>query len=110
MQQEDRSNPSEPGYDLANVIKALDPLFRNMFPNVRRAVRRLTGDVSDAALDALVARLQRYCTHQQLETINEVAKTSGLPSLIAENLTSPVFLTHRVAPEVSGSDWISGSS
>ena len=79
MQQEDLSNPSDLGDDLANVVKALIPLFRNRFPNVRRAVRRLTGDVSDAALDALVARLQRYRTHQQLETINEVAKTSGLP-------------------------------
>ena len=67
------------GEDLANVVKALAPLIRIRFPNVRRVVRRLTGDVSDAALDALVARLQRYRTHQQLETVNEVVKTSGLP-------------------------------
>ena len=78
MQQEDPSDGSGLGEDLANVVKALAPLFRNRFPSVRRAVRRLTG-VSDAALDALFARLQRYRTHQELETINEVVKTSGLP-------------------------------
>lgn len=79
MQQEDPSDGSSLGKDLANVVKALAPLARNRFPNVRRAVRRLAGDVSDAALDALIARLQRYRTHQQLETINEIVKTSGLP-------------------------------
>ena len=79
MQQEDPSDASGLGEDLANVVKTLGPLFRNRFPNVQRAVRRLTGDVSDAAMDALVARLRRYRTHQQLETIKEVAGTSGLP-------------------------------
>ena len=79
MQQEDPSDASSLGEDLANAVKALVPLFRNRFPNVRRAVRRLTGDVSDAAMDALVARLRRNRTHQQLEMIKEVAGTSGLP-------------------------------
>ena len=79
MQQEDPSDASGLGEDLANVVKTLGPLFRNRFPNVQRAVRRLTGDVSDAAMDALVDRLRRYRTHQQLETIKEVAGTSGLP-------------------------------
>lgn len=79
MQQEDPSDANDLGEDLANVVKALAPVFGNRFPNVRRAVRRLTGDVSDAAIDALVARLRRYRTHQQMETINDVAKTSGLP-------------------------------
>ena len=79
MQHEDPSDNSGIGEDLANVVKALAPLVRNRFPNARRAVRRLTGDVPDAALNALTARLQRYRTLQELETINEVVKTSGLP-------------------------------
>ena len=78
MHQEDHSDGSGLGEHLANVVKAPAPLVRSRLPNVRRAVRRLTGDVSDAALDALIARLQRYRTHQQLETINEVVKTSSL--------------------------------
>ncbi len=79
MQQEDPSNSSDLGNDLANLVKALGPVFCNRFPNVRRAVQRLTGDVSDAAIDALIARLRRYRAHQQIETIREVARTSGLP-------------------------------
>lgn len=80
MPQEDPSDGSDLGEDLANVVKALAPLFRKRFPSVQRAVRRLTGDVSDAALEALIARLQRYRTHQELQTINEVVKATGLPS------------------------------
>ena len=79
MQQEDPSDPSGLGDDLAKAVKAIAPLFRNRFPNIRRAVERLTGDVTDAAMDALVARLQLYRSHQQLETINKVVRTSGLP-------------------------------
>ena len=79
MAQQDPSDGSGLGEDLANVVKALGYMIRNRFPNVRRAVQRLTGDVSDAAMDALVARLRRYRTHQQMETIEDVTKTSGLP-------------------------------
>ena len=80
MQQEDPSDAGDLGEELANVVKAVTPLLRNRFPNIRRAVQRLTGDVTDAAMDALVARLQRYRTHQQVVTINEVVTTSGLPA------------------------------
>ena len=88
MDQEDASGTSDLGEDLANVVKSLAPVLRNRFPNVRRAVRRLTSDVSDAAMDALVARLRRYRTHQQMETIEEVSKASGLPApVVARALT-----------------------
>lgn len=80
MDEEDGAGTSDLSEDLANVVKSLGPVFRKSFPNVRRAIRRLTGDVSDAAMDALVARLRRSRTHQQMETINEVSKTFGLPA------------------------------
>ena len=79
MQQEDPPDASDLGEELANVVKAVTPLLRNRFPNIRRAVQRLTGDVTDSAMDALVARLQRYRTHQQVVTIHEIVATSGLP-------------------------------
>lgn len=79
MQQEDPPDANDLGEDLANVGKALGPLLRNRFPNIQRALQRFIHDVSDATTDAFLARLRRYRTHQQMETINEVAKTSGLP-------------------------------
>ena len=82
MDKGDPSDTSDLGEDLANVVKSLAPVFRKSFPNVRRAIRRLTGDVADAGMDALVARLQRYWMHQQVESINEVSMTSGLPAAV----------------------------
>ena len=80
MQEEDPADVSDIGEDWTNVVKAVTSLLHNRFPNIRRAVHRLTGDVTEAAFDALVARLQRYRTHQQLVTVNQIVATSGFPA------------------------------
>ena len=67
---------------MANFAKTIVPLLSNRFPNIQRALSRLCGDVADAAdaaSDAFVARMRRYSAHQQMATIKEVAKNSGLP-------------------------------
>ena len=114
MQQEDPRDASEPGEELAKFIKAVAPLLGNKFPNIRRAVQRLTGDVTDAAIDALVARLRRYRTHQQVVMINEVVATSGLPApIVARALAEQQRIDELLASaleKVTNQDDDAGSS
>lgn len=73
--------------NVADLAKALAP-FLPRFRNLRKVRERLLGDVSDAAFDALVARLRLSQARSHAKAVGAIVDGSGIPPAIAQEMVS----------------------